>query len=224
MPSITKLAIEGTSFALVEVSTTSRRGRKRHWRVPDLRGFGTAIMHGGTTILAMISVTYRMSSGRTAILHLLLASFGGNGAATPDFNRLLVRPALATFATIVVLPLVIYLVNWQLAGARCAAERRDLVEGQLLELINGTFLDGTLKADTCNRCRRFQGEDLADMLCLLRLHGELALRAKNNAHENDVEEPPLDDETRDKLAELAHSKRAISETGHARPASPMINA
>ena len=46
---------------------------------------------------------------------------------------------------------------------------------------------------------RFRGEDLADMLCLLRLHGELALRAKGVLllRETDKEGPPLDDETRD---------------------------
>jgi hypothetical protein len=53
------------------------------------------------------------------------------------------------------------------------------------------------------------------MLCLLRLHGELALRAKGILllRESAIEEPPLDDETRDKLAELAQLKRAIGKTG-----------
>ena len=62
---------------------------------------------------------------------------------------------------------------------------------------------------------RFRGEDLADMLCLLRLHAELALRAKGVLllRESGMEDLPLDDETRDKLAELAQLERAIGPTG-----------
>jgi len=53
------------------------------------------------------------------------------------------------------------------------------------------------------------------MLCLLRLHGELALRAKGVLllRESGMEDLALDDETRDKLAELAQLERAIGRTG-----------
>jgi hypothetical protein len=62
---------------------------------------------------------------------------------------------------------------------------------------------------------RFRGEDLADMLCCLRLHGELALRAKGvlMLRESGIDEAPIDAETRDKLAELAQLKRAIGRAG-----------
>jgi hypothetical protein len=50
---------------------------------------------------------------------------------------------------------------------------------------------------------------------VLRLHGELALRAKGVLllRESGMEEPPLDDETRDRLAELEQLKRALGRTG-----------
>jgi protease PrsW len=53
------------------------------------------------------------------------------------------------------------------------------------------------------------------MLCLVRLNGELALRAKGILllRESGLDEPPLDDETRAKLAELAQLKRAIGQVG-----------
>jgi len=62
---------------------------------------------------------------------------------------------------------------------------------------------------------RFRGEDLADMLCCLRLHGELALRAKGILllRESGMDEPPIDVETRDKLAELVQLERAIGKAG-----------
>ena len=53
------------------------------------------------------------------------------------------------------------------------------------------------------------------MLCLLRLHGELALRAKGVLllRESGLEVPPLDEATRDKLAELDQLERSIGKTG-----------
>ena len=75
-----------------------------------IRGFGTAIMHGGTaTILAMISITL-YERRPTGGLQLLLPGFLAAVALHTGFNYLLVRPALATLATLLVLPLVIYLV------------------------------------------------------------------------------------------------------------------
>ena len=60
-----------------------------------IRGFGTAIMHGGTaTVLAMISVTLyerRPNAG----LYLLLPGYLAAVALHSGFNFLLVKPALA---------------------------------------------------------------------------------------------------------------------------------
>ncbi len=207
----------GTGFALVENLYYLASRPETALAVQILRGFGTAIMHGGTTtVLAMISVTLyeqRPNGG----LHLLLPGFLAATVLHAGFNVLLVRPALATFATIIVLPLVIYLVFQHSERTLRGWLDEDLdSKVQLLELINtGTFLDSYSGRYLQTLRERFQGEDLADMLCLLRLHGELALRAKGILllRESDIEEPPLDDETRDKLAELAQLKRAIGKTG-----------
>jgi hypothetical protein len=78
--------------------------------VAVIRGFGMAIMHGGTAaVLAMISNTLyeRRPSGG---LYLLLPGFLAAVALHTGFNYLLLRPALATLATLLVLPFVIYLV------------------------------------------------------------------------------------------------------------------
>jgi protease PrsW len=207
----------GTGFALVENLYYLASQPETALAVQVMRGFGTAIMHGGTTtVLAMISVTLyeRRPNGG---LQLLLPGFLAATALHSGFNVLLVRPALATFATIIVLPLVIYLVF-----ERSERTLRDWLDEdldskvQLLELINtGKFLDSHSGHYLQSLRERFHGEDLADMLCLLRLHGELALRAKGILllRESAIEEPPLDDETRDKLAELAQLKRAIGKTG-----------
>ena len=207
----------GTGFALIENLYYLASRPDATLPVQIIRGFGTAIMHGGTTtVLAMISVTLseqRPHGGLQLLLPGLLAAV----ALHTGFNLLLVRPALAALAILVALPVIIYLVFRH-------SERtlRDWLESdldsnvQLLESINGgTFLDSNAGRHLQALRERFRGEDLADMLCCLRLHAELALRAKGILllRESGLEEPPIDEETRDKLAELAQLRRAIGRAG-----------
>jgi protease PrsW len=207
----------GTGFALVENLYYLASRPDTALAVQVIRGFGTAIMHGGTaTVLAMISVTLyeRRPNGG---LQLMLPGYLAAVALHAGFNQLLMRPALATLATVLVLPFVIYLVFQHSEQVLRDWLDTDLDSNvQLLELINrGTFLDSPLGRVLRSLRDRFRGEDLADMLCLLRLHGELALRAKGVLllRESGMEELALDEETRDKLSELAQLERAIGKTG-----------
>jgi RsiW-degrading membrane proteinase PrsW (M82 family) len=207
----------GTGFGLIENLYYLASRPDAALLVQVIRGFGTAIMHGGTaTVLAMISVTLyeRRPNGG---LYLLLPGFLAAVALHTGFNLLLVKPAVATLATVVVLPLVIYLVFQQSERTLRDWLDEDLdSKVQLLELINsGAFLDSHAGRYLQSLRDRFRGEDLADMLCLLRLHGELAMRAKGVLlmRESGMEEPPPDEEVRDKLAELAELERAIGRTG-----------
>ena len=70
----------------------------------------------------------------------------------------------------------------------------------------GRYLD-TLK-------RRFHGPVVADLLCYLRLHTELALRAKGVLlmRENGFD-VPVDEATRDKFTELEYLEKSIGRTG-----------
>ena len=207
----------GTGFALIENLYYLASRPDAALPVQVIRGFGTAIMHGGTgTVMGMISVALyeRRPNGG---VHLLLPGFLAAVALHSGFNYLLVKPAVATLATLVVLPLVVYLVFRE-------SERnlRDWLDTdldakvRLLESINtGTFLDSPAGRYLQTLRERFRGEALADMLCCLRLNGELALRAKGVLllRESGLEEPALDAETRDKLAELAQLERALGRSG-----------
>jgi protease PrsW len=207
----------GTGFALIENLYYLASRPDSTLAVQVIRGFGTAIMHGGTTtVLAMISVTLseqRPHGGLQLLLPGLLAAV----ALHTGFNLLLVRPALAALAILVALPLIIYQVFRHSERALRAWLESDLDSNvQLLESINaGTFLNGNAGRHLQALRERFRGEDLADMLCCLRLHAELALRAKGILllRESGLEEPPLDEETRDKLAELAQLRRALGRAG-----------
>src|SRR4029077_15269271 len=100
----------GTGFALIE--NLYYLASRPHIVLPVevVRGFGTAIMHGGTTtILAIISLHLyerRPNGGPQLLLPGLLAAV----ALHTGFNFMLVRPAVATLVTLVVLQLVTYLV------------------------------------------------------------------------------------------------------------------
>lgn len=207
----------GTGFALVENLYYLASRPDAALPVQVIRGFGTAIMHGGTaTALAMISITLyeRRPSGG---IQLLLPGFLTAVALHTGFNLLLTRPALATLAILVVLPGVIYLVFRHSEQTLRSWLDTDLdANVQVLDSIGaGHFLDSPSGRYLQALRNRFGGEALADMLCCLRLHAELAVRAKGVLllRESGLEEPPIDDETRDKLAELAQLKRSIGTAG-----------
>jgi RsiW-degrading membrane proteinase PrsW (M82 family) len=207
----------GTGFALVENLYYLMSRPHTALPVQVIRGFGTAIMHGGTAaVLAMITNTLyeRRPSGG---LHLLLPGFLAAVALHTGFNYLLVRPALATLATLLVLPFVIYLVfdhserilrNWIEVDLQSDVELlQSISAGKFLHSGSGRYLQALRD--------RFRGEELADMLCYLRVHGELAVRAKGVLllRESGLPEPPLDAETRSRLAELAQLERSIGKAG-----------
>ena len=134
------------------------------------------------------------------------------------FNLLLVRPVIATLSMLVLLPPLIYFVF-----ERSERALRDWLESdldsdvQLLESINSGELPGlSRRPATCIPCSdRFRGEVVADMLCYLRLHVELALRAKGllMLRESGFGEQPLDDETRAQIEELHYLERSLGRTG-----------
>jgi RsiW-degrading membrane proteinase PrsW (M82 family) len=207
----------GTGFAVIENLYYLAARPHTVLAVQVIRGFGTAIMHGGTAaILAMISNTLyeRRPSGG---LHLLLPGLFAAVALHTGYNYLLVRPALATLATLLVLPFVIYLVfdhserilrTWIEVDLESDVKRLEAISsGRFLDSPSGRYLQALRE--------RFKGEQLADMLCYLRVHGELAVRAKGLLllRETGMPEPPLDAQTRGRLAELVQLERAIGQTG-----------
>ena len=207
----------GAGFALIENLYYLASRPLTPLPLQIIRGFGTAIMHGGTAAtMAMITNTLferRTSAGWYLVLPGLLAAV----ALHSGFNFLLVRPALATLATLLVLPLVLVLVFRHSERTLREWIEVDLErDAKLLEAIGaGTFLGSKSGRYMQSLRERFSGERLADMLCCLRLHGELALRAKGILlmRETGVPEPSLDVETRDKIAELAQLERAIGHAG-----------
>jgi hypothetical protein len=181
-----------------------------------VRGFGTAIMHGGATAIFAV-ITHTMleqypTRGWLALLPGLLIA-----AITHSvFNHFFLAPILNTALVLGILPLLFTVVfdrsdkalsDWLGAGFDADTE--------LLELINSGELSSSKVGQYLQSLReKFEGPIVADLLCYLRLHTELSIRAKGllmmreSGFMNKAGE-----ETRAKLEEMKYLEKSIGTTG-----------
>jgi RsiW-degrading membrane proteinase PrsW (M82 family) len=208
----------GTGFALVENLEYLRALPDRGLLLWLVRGFGTALLHGGTTaIFATVtkSLHDRWSGQRTVgvdfVPGLLFAS-----ALHLFFNRAVLPPAATTLLLLAGLPLLMVAIfgrseratrAWLDLGLDTDLDLLDsILKGSVLDTRAGRYLQ-SLK-------ERFPGEVVADMLCLLRTQLELGIRAKGLllAREAGLE-VPLGEDVRASLLEMRYLERAIGRTG-----------
>jgi RsiW-degrading membrane proteinase PrsW (M82 family) len=206
----------GTGFAVVE--------NLYYWHTledPSLslwlvRGFGTAVMHGGATAIFAIggkTLAERRGLPRGAgwAIALLVAM-----TVHSAFNHFFFSPVLSTAFILVVLPPLIFAVfqrsekaleEWLNVGFDADTEVLEMIlSGTLSQSHVGIYL-GSLK-------ERFRGEVVVDMLCFLRLHLELSLRAKGLLMMREAGFPvALDAADKAKLDELDFLERSIGATG-----------
>ena len=206
----------GCGFALVENLYVL-------WSVPDaglptwiVRGFGTAIMHGGATAMIALVALAMLERDEHRGLRAALPGFAAAVLLHSGFNHLNHAPKLATLAALIAVPILLLaayhqsertLAAWLSHGFDADAEMLELLHsGRLSDSPVGQYLR-SLKA-------RFNGPVLADLLCYLGLFTELALRAKGflMMRENGFE-PTIDQETRAKFAEIRYLERSIGRTG-----------
>ena len=181
-----------------------------------VRGFGTAMMHGGATAIFAV-ITHTMleqypTKGRLALLPGLLIA-----AVTHSvFNHFFLAPIVNTALVLGILPLLFTVIfdrsdkalsEWLGAGFDADTE--------LLELINsGEFSASKTGLYLQSLREKFEGPIVADLLCYLRLHTELSIRAKGllmmreSGFVNRTGE-----QTRAKLEELRYLEKSIGTTG-----------
>lgn len=183
----------------------------------DSRAFRTAIeLHGGATAIAAVlgrDLTKRRDTHNAGwfVPGLVLAI-----AVHTLFNRLPLPPLLATACVILVVPAILVLV-YERSEARTrqwlgTTMDRDV---ELLEQIHlGAIAETPIGRYLASLGQRFAGPVVADMLCLLEIHAQLALRAKGLllAREAGLELPP-DPEVLGHLRELRFHERSIGATG-----------
>jgi len=206
----------GTGFAIVE------NVYYQHL-VPDasvgtwiVRGFGTAIMHGGcTAIFAMAGLALRERAQKPSPL----AFVPGLALAVvlhSAYNHTFFSPMLSTMGVIVVLPPLMLFVyqRSERATAEWLGSGFDADTEMLEQITSGHFTDSPAGRYLATLKSRFRGPIVADLLCYLRLHTELALRAKGILMMRESGfDARIDEPTRAKLVEMRYLEGSIGATG-----------
>jgi RsiW-degrading membrane proteinase PrsW (M82 family) len=206
----------GTGFGLIENLYYASALRDLSLALWLARGLGTAVMHGSTTAMfAIVSkdLMERQAGPRRRWLlpGLLLAA-----SVHALFNLFTINTLLTAAVMIAVLPLLLLAVferseratrDWLGSGLDGDVEALEqILDGEVAGTRVGHYLE-SLK-------HRFDGTIVADMLCLLRIHLELSLRAKGMliARAAGVNVQP-DESVRANLEELRYLERSIGPTG-----------
>jgi RsiW-degrading membrane proteinase PrsW (M82 family) len=181
-----------------------------------VRGFGTAIMHGGaTSIVAMVAkaLQNRSDAFRTS---LILPGLVVAVVLHALYNQFALHPILATALIVLVFPALSVAV-FQRSERETQAwlgtgfdTDQELLRAVRLGRISGTPVGRYLAAVKS----RFPAEVIVDMMCLLRLRAELAIRAKGvlMMREAGFDAAP-DPLVKDKFQELAYLEKSIGKTG-----------
>jgi RsiW-degrading membrane proteinase PrsW (M82 family) len=206
----------GAGFALVENIHYMHSLEGAHIGVWIIRGFGTAVMHGGTTsIFAILSKTVAEKRGSEAA-HVFLPGFAAATGIHVLFNQFLLPPMVNTALQLIGLPVLMAVTfarseqalrDWLEVGLDTDVSMLDSVTaGAVSETKAGKYLL-SLKS-------RFPGSVVGDMLCMLRIHLELAIRAKGILMMREVGfKPPPDPEIRGRFKELRFLEKSIGRTG-----------
>jgi len=206
----------GAGFALVENLYYLQQLDEQHPILWIIRGFGTAIMHGGATaILALIfkNVSDREGSG---LLAGFLPGYFIASVVHSFYNHFFFNPAVSTMLIIILLPMVMAAVfqrseaslrRWLGVGFDSDQELLEmLTSGRLLETHVGRYLQSLRE--------KFRPEAVVDMICFLRIRVELSIQAKGILlmRQSGFEVPP-DPEAKEKFAELRELEKNIGKTG-----------
>lgn len=206
----------GTGFAMVENLYYQHLVPEAGLGTWIVRGFGTAIMHGGTTaIFALISLSV-LERARRLQFAAFIPGFALAAAVHSAFNHMSGSPRLSTLAVIIVLPplLLVVFQRSERAVASWLGHGFDADTQMLESITSGHFSDSPAGRYLAALKHRFHGAVVADLLCYLRLHTELAIRAKGilMMRENGFD-ASVDESTRAKFAEMRYLARSIGTTG-----------
>ncbi len=206
----------GTGFAFVENLDYLRSAGDAHVAVWVVRGFGTAIMHGGVT--AIFAVMSQTLTERHMNINPLLYVPGLLVAASlhSAFNHFGLPPLQMTLCVLLILPPILYFVFRKSAGHLHDWLELDYdADVRLLSQINsGEFAESKLGRFLSDFRDKFDGPVVVDMLCYLRLYTELALRAKGvlMMRENGLD-VSVGERTKAKFAEMEFLEGSIGKTG-----------
>jgi hypothetical protein len=206
----------GAGFAIVENAYYMGGLGESRMAVWIVRGFGTAIMHGGTSALFALMSKNLFDRRDSATAAVYLPGFLAAVILHSFYNHFLLSPIVSTIVIHATLPLVVLAVFYrsERATRRWLGSQFD-VDQELLDIINsGSVSDTHLGVFFRSIRESFPPETVVDMLCYLRLHVELAINAKGLLLMREAGfDPKQSPDVTHKLDELKHLRRNIGRTG-----------
>jgi protease PrsW len=206
----------GAGFAAIENLHYLRVLQDTNLAIWTIRGFGTAIMHGGVTAIFAVITMHLTERLNTRAPHGVLPGLIAAAAIHSFFNHFYLSPAVSTLILLVVFPLLFTVVfraseaathDWLGVGFDTDQELLAVIKsGKLGSTRVGQYLD-TLR-------KRFPPAAVVDMLNLIRLQLELSMKAKGILLlKKEGFEVPRDPEIEERFAELAYLEKSIGRTG-----------
>ena len=206
----------GAGFAMAENMYYLYHAADAHIAIWIVRGFGTAVMHGGVT--AIFAIIAQIMTERQTRVRLVLFIPGLLAAAVLHsiFNQFPISPILSTIATLILIPLILVFVFQKSVTLmhRWLEVDFDANEAILEKIQAGEFTHSKAGRFLLQLRQRFDGLIAADMLCYIRLHIELAMRAKSMLMAREFGmEIEKDKDVDDKFRELHALEQNIGKAG-----------
>jgi hypothetical protein len=206
----------GAGFAFVENIYYLQALQDANLFIWIIRGFGTAVMHGGTTALFGIIAKNLAERRASEKIHFFLPALSIAILIHSIFNQVIASPVITTAGLLIALPLLIVV-----AFDRSEKSLRQWLgvgfdsDMALLEMvISGDIDSNRIGKYLLSLKTKFPGEVVADMLGLLRLHLELSVRAKGILLLRQTGfRAAADPEIKEKFEELRYLEKSIGATG-----------
>jgi RsiW-degrading membrane proteinase PrsW (M82 family) len=206
----------GAGFALVENITYLQALKGRGYGVWLMRGFGTAVMHGGVAAIGAFISVYLFESRQWRgapqfvpglVMAIMLHSL---------FNQGVLSPAGSTAATVAGLPLIFMAVFYfsERSLQRWLGGKLDQDIDMIAMIASGEFKQTPQGAYLMSLNDAFPPEVRGDMLTFLHLTLELSARAKGDLMLREVGlEVPADPALESHFKELRYLEKSIGPTG-----------
>jgi hypothetical protein len=206
----------GAGFAMVENIFYLHVLADRSLGVWFLRGFGTAVMHGGVAAIGAIVSSYLFESRNWRGVRQFAPGVLAAMALHSLFNQGLLSPAASTAITVAGLPAILGLVFYfsERSLRRWLGGKLDRDIDMLNMIARGEFHKTRSGAYLMSLNSAFPPEIRGDMLCLLQLTIELSVRSKSDLllREVGLEIAP-DPELDKQFKELRYLEKSIGPTG-----------
>jgi len=205
----------GAGFATVENLYYLSTLTDPHMAVWIVRGFGTAILHGGVQAIFAALVLANADQRDRLDLRSVLPPLALAVVIHAAFNQFVLPPIQETLLVMISIPpLMLWVFVRSERGVRGWVGSGFDADTELIELLDsGNFSESNAGQYLFALRERFPGEVVADLLCYLRLYVELALRAKGmlmmREHGIDV---VISEDVREKLQEMRYLERSIGPT------------